>query len=241
MKPIIEAIDICKDFQLGHERIKAVDHVSLTVQKGEFVVITGESGSGKSTLLQILGLVDLPSRGKLLFDSKEVGHLKDNDLSDMRLYHVGFIHQFFHLVPSLTALENVALPLFVQKKPKREAYEKAAEILALVGLKDRGDHYPNQLSGGQMQRVAIARAVVTEPQIILADEPTGNLDSKTSEEILDLLSNINKTKKIAFVMVTHSDLAAKRGSRLIQMKDGQLIEKRVERKDSSLATTQGTP
>lgn len=226
MKALIEAADICKDFQLGNEIIRAVDHVSLTVQKGDFIAIIGESGSGKSTLLQILGLVDRPSSGKLFFDSKEIGCLKDNDLSDMRLYNVGFVHQFFYLVPSLTAVENVALPLFVQKKRKKEAYERAYEMLALVGLEERGEHLPNQLSGGQMQRVAIARAIVTDPQIILADEPTGNLDSKTSEDILDLISRINENEKITVVMVTHSGRAAERGRRLMHMKDGQLVENR---------------
>lgn len=222
-KPLIDIVGIGKTYRIGEVEVHALRQIDLQIFKGEYVALMGPSGSGKSTLMNILGCLDTPSRGTYTLNGTNVSKMSDNELAEIRNKEIGFIFQTFNLLPRNTALDNVALPLVYAGKGKKERLQKAAEALASVGLADRMYHKPNELSGGQRQRVAIARALVNNPSIILADEPTGNLDTKTSHEIMDLLENINNNGNTV-IIVTHEEDIAKRAKRIIRLRDG-LIEK----------------
>lgn len=212
-----------KYYTVGANTIKALDGVSLDIDDGEYVTVVGTSGSGKSTLMNILGCLDTPTSGSYLLDGEDVATLSDNTLSDIRSMKIGFIFQSFNLIPGLTALENVELPLLYRKVPKKQRGEIAMRALESVKLSDRALHRPSELSGGQQQRVAIARAVAANPAIILADEPCGNLDSKSGAEVLDILSQLSRGGKTV-VMITHNEDTAKKAQRLIRISDGRLCQ-----------------
>lgn len=203
--------------------VRALDGVSLDIKDGEYVTIVGTSGSGKSTLMNILGCLDTPTSGKYFLDEREVGSLSDSELSEIRSRRIGFIFQSFNLIPSLTALENVELPLLYRKIPKKKRGDIALAALESVGLSDRALHRPTELSGGQQQRVAIARAIAADPQMILADEPCGNLDSRSGAEVLDILAELNKNGK-TIIMITHNEDTAKQAKRLVRISDGKLTQ-----------------
>ena len=208
---------------MGDNKLLALNNVDVSINEGEFVSIMGSSGSGKSTLMNIIGCLDVPSNGDYFFRENNISKFSSNKLAELRNKDIGFIFQNFNLLPRLNALENVILPLLYSGKSSKERTKLALAALENVGLKDRTHHRPNQLSGGQQQRVSIARAIAGTPKLILADEPTGALDSNTSLEIMKILNDLNKTG-ITIVLVTHEDDIAKYGSRIIKMKDGQIIE-----------------
>ena len=220
---MIELKNIKKTFTLGGESIKAIDDVTFRIEKGEFVSIIGPSGSGKSTLMNILGLLDVPDSGSYKLDGIDVSKAKENELATIRNNKIGFIFQQFNLLGKMTALENVEIPLIYQGKSNEEAKKIAQELLEKVGLKGRENHVPNQLSGGQQQRVAIARALACNPEIILADEPTGALDSKTSVDIMNELESLNN-KGQTIIIITHDINVAKRAKRMVKIADGKLYE-----------------
>ncbi|WDE02316.1 ABC transporter ATP-binding protein [Thalassomonas actiniarum] len=221
---VVELQGISRSFELGNTRVTALDKLNLTLEKGEFVVLRGVSGSGKSTLLNLIGAMDAPDAGEVFIHGQALSSLSDKQKSQLRSRYIGFIFQAFNLIPVLTALENVQYPLSLQKVPDREAKARAAKALAQVGLADFVDRRPNQLSGGQMQRVAIARALVTNPDIILADEPTANLDSETSKQIMDLLGSLNRETGVTFLFATHHDFVLSRASRVLELKDGHIVK-----------------
>ncbi len=218
---MIEVESLCKTYDLGGTIVHALDHVSMTVNDGEMVAITGPSGSGKSTLMHILGCLDTPDSGVYRLAGENVAGLSSDRLAEIRNRHIGFVFQTFNLLPRLTALENVELPLLYAQD--KHANQKAVEALKTVGLSDRMRHGPNQLSGGQRQRVAVARAIVTNPTMILADEPTGNLDSKTGQEILELFHALNAAGHM-IVVVTHDPDVAKKCGRSIRIFDGRIVD-----------------
>jgi putative ABC transport system ATP-binding protein len=219
---MIRCIDVRKVYQQGNNEIIALDGVSLDIARGEFAVIMGPSGSGKSTFLHLIGGLDRPSSGELLVDHRLVGQMADDQITIFRRTRIGFIFQFFNLLPTLTALENITLPFVLDGRSKQEAEQKAQTLLGRVGLENRRDHLPEEMSGGEIQRIAVARALAFDPPILLADEPTGNLDSKTGESILLLLRQINREAGCTIVMVTHSQEAAGYGDRTIFFRDGKV-------------------
>lgn len=221
--PIIEITNITRDFPLGTEVIKVLKGIDLVIHKGEYVALMGPSGSGKSTLMNLLGCLDTPTSGSYVLNGKNVSTMIDDELAEIRNKEIGFVFQTFNLMPRTTALDNVALPMVYAGFSKSDRNDRAAEVLKQVGLDDRMDHKPNQLSGGQRQRVAVARALVNKPSIILADEPTGNLDSKTSVEIMGLFNDIHAQGNTV-ILVTHEEDIAAYAHRIIRLKDG-LIEK----------------
>lgn len=222
MSSIIETTEIAKIYQMGTQTVNALQSISININRGEYVAFMGPSGSGKSTLMNIVGCLDTPSAGTYILNNKDVSHMTENELADIRNKEIGFVFQTFNLLPRATALENVALPLIYAGLGKSDRDEKAMQTLENVGLADRADHKPNELSGGQRQRVAIARALVNDPSIILADEPTGNLDSKTSYDIMDLFHDLHESGN-TIIMVTHEDDIAHYAHRIVKLKDG-LIE-----------------
>lgn len=224
MSAVIELKNVTKTYHLGDEVLNALDNVSFSVQAGEFIAITGPSGSGKSTLANIIGGLDRPSTGSVVVDGNDLSHVTDRQLSDYRNQHIGFIFQSFNLQGTQTALENVTLPLIFSRMKAKERKARAIECLKAVGLDDRLKHKPGQLSGGQRQRVAIARALAVKPSIIIADEPTGNLDSARGEEIMHLLKDLNK-QGITLIIITHDMNIARQAGRTIQIKDGHLSER----------------
>jgi len=219
---MIRCIDVRKVYRQGNNEIIALDGVSLDIAKGQFAVIMGPSGSGKSTLLHLIGGLDRPTSGELLVDQRLVGQMADDEVTLFRRTRIGFIFQFFNLLPTLSALENVILPFVLDGRSKAEAEQKAKTLLDKVGLENRKDHLPEEMSGGEIQRIAVARALAFDPPILLADEPTGNLDSKTGESILSLLRDINREAACTIVMVTHSEEAARYGDRTIFFRDGKV-------------------
>jgi len=220
---MINISNLSKEYNLGYNSFLALDNISVKIQSGEFVSIMGSSGSGKSTLMNIIGCLDVPSSGDYKLNDQNISKLSSNDLADIRNKTIGFVFQNFNLLPRLNALENVMLPLLYSGKTANQRNTLALNSLNSVGLKDRINHRPNQLSGGQQQRVSIARAIVGIPKLILADEPTGALDSKTSLEIMSILENLNK-QGITIVLVTHENDIAEYGNRIIHMKDGIIIK-----------------
>ncbi|MGV3460131.1 MAG: ABC transporter ATP-binding protein [Flavobacterium sp.] len=218
-KPIIDIRGITRDFPLGNEIIHVLKGIDLTIQKGEYVALMGPSGSGKSTLMNLLGCLDTPTGGSYILNGKDVSKMHDDELAEIRNKEIGFVFQTFNLLPRTTALDNVALPMVYAGYKKPERNTRATEVLNQVGLGDRMDHKPNQLSGGQRQRVAVARALVNRPSIILADEPTGNLDSKTSVEIMNLFNEIHANGNTV-ILVTHEEDIAAYAHRVIRLRDG---------------------
>jgi putative ABC transport system ATP-binding protein len=219
---VIETTDIAKTYVMGHESIHALRSVSIQIPRGEYVAFMGPSGSGKSTLMNIIGCLDTPSKGQYILNGQDVSRMSDNQLAEVRNKEIGFVFQSFNLLPRATALDNVALPLIYAGLNKRERTERALESLRAVGLADRASHRPNELSGGQRQRVAIARALVNNPSVLLADEPTGALDSKTSHEIMDLFEALY-SKGNTIIMVTHEEDIARYAHRIVRLRDG-LVE-----------------
>ncbi len=220
--PLINITNIKRDFFLGSEIINVLKGIDLQINKGEYVALMGPSGSGKSTLMNLLGCLDTPTSGSYILNGKDVSQMHDDDLAEIRNKEIGFVFQTFNLLPRTTALDNVALPMIYAGYSKSDRNKRATEVLTQVGLDDRMDHQPNQLSGGQRQRVAVARALVNHPSIILADEPTGNLDSKTSVEIMKLFGDIHAAGNTV-ILVTHEEDIAKYAHRIIRLRDG-LIE-----------------
>ncbi len=219
--PIVELKAVHRSYKLGETHVHALRGVDLSVMEGDFTALIGASGSGKSTLLNMVGTIDTPDKGDVIVDGRNVGHLSENEKSLLRNEKIGFVFQSFNLVPVLSILENVELPLLVQNNlSKEERKKRAQEVLKDVGLETYGEHRPDQLSGGQRQRVAIARALVTYPKLVLADEPTANLDSKTTNSIIDLLLELNQKKKVTFLFCSHDEKLVKRVSKVIHIQDG---------------------
>ncbi|MCP9198334.1 ABC transporter ATP-binding protein [Gramella sp. GC03-9] len=219
MSKVIEISKITRDFPLGQEVVKVLKGIDLEIERGEYVAFMGPSGSGKSTLMNLLGCLDTPTSGTYILNGKDVSQMSDDELAEIRNKEIGFVFQTFNLLPRTTALDNVALPMVYAGASKSERVERAKEVLQSVGLGDRMDHKPNQLSGGQRQRVAVGRALVNKPSIILADEPTGNLDSKTSVEIMNLFDEIHANGNTV-ILVTHEEDIAMHAHRVIRLKDG---------------------
>lgn len=221
---ILKTDKLTKIYGSGENKVVALDHVSFSVNEGEFVAIVGASGSGKSTLLHLLGGVDKPTSGKVIVNGKDIYKLSDNDLAIFRRREVGLIYQFYNLIPILNVEENITLPLELDgKKANKEDLDK---LLKTLGMENRKKHLPNQLSGGQQQRVSIGRALITKPSIVLADEPTGNLDSKASDEIMELLKKANKDYKQTIIMITHNMELAKVADRIIEIEDGHIVREK---------------
>lgn len=221
---MIETTNLYKSFKLGELEVEVLKDINLIIQKGEFVSIMGPSGSGKSTLLYLLGGLDKPSSGSLKINGKELAVMKDKEESIMRRRELGFVFQFYNLIPNLNVEENILLPILLDGKKMKDYQGDLDEILEIVGLSDRRKHTPRELSGGQQQRVAIARALINKPEVILADEPIGNLDSKTGMEIMELFKRINQEQGKTIVQVTHSEKSAEYGTRIIRLKDGRVCE-----------------
>ncbi len=220
---MIEVRNATRVYRRGKNEVRALDGVSLQVPKGQFLSVMGSSGSGKSTLLNLLGALDTPTSGAITIDGREISRLPDEELSRFRRDRLGFIFQFFNLLPTLTALENVILPMLLSGRARGELEPKAEALLEQVGLKGRSGHRPDELSGGEMQRVAVARALLGEPALLLADEPTGNLDSKTGAEVLRLIREATRARNLTVIMVTHDPKAAEVGDRLMRLADGRVI------------------
>ena len=227
---IIKLKNVCKEYDMGEVKVKAVCGVDLSVKKGDFVAIMGPSGSGKSTMMNLVGALDLATEGDIFLDNLNIEHLEESDLAQIRGRKIGFIFQQFNLIPNLTAKGNVMLPMTFQEYSQEEREERAEELLKMVELDDRQDHYPNQLSGGQQQRVAIARALANDPEVILADEPTGNLDTKTGEKVMRFLEDFNEKGK-TIIMVTHdTELAEKHAKKIFWLRDGTVEKVTVKEK-----------
>ena len=221
MSSLIEVRDMCKVYNPGENEVRALDHVSFTIDEGELVAIIGQSGSGKSTLMNMLGCLDVPTSGEYLLHGKKVDEMKDRELSRIRNEEIGFVFQGFNLIPALDALGNVELPLIYRGMARKERQELAKEAIEMVGLSDRIHHRPNEMSGGQQQRVAIARAIAAKPPLILADEPTGNLDSHSSAEIIDILKKLHEEGR-TIIIITHDEGIAAQAGRRIHIMDGRI-------------------
>ena len=221
---IVSMQEVVKNYHLGKTVVNALRGIDLEIEKGEFICIAGPSGSGKTTLLNLIGCLDKPSSGKVFLDENDVEKLNDNRLSKLRAEKIGFIFQTFNLIPVLSAFENVEYPLLLKAVPRSSRKKRVLSMLEEVGLSDFTRHRPNQLSGGQRQRVAIARALVTDPEMILADEPTANLDSKTGEAIVDLMRKINEEMKATFIFSTHDAMVMKYAHRMMRLQDGRIVD-----------------
>jgi len=224
---VIEMQNVTKIYKMDSVSVVGVENINLKIKKGEFVCVMGPSGSGKSTMLHLMGCLDKPTYGKVFIDGADASKMSDDELADLRKNKIGFVFQFFNLYPTLTALENVELPMIIDEKDKEFRKKRALELLKMVEMEEFKDHLPSQLSGGQRQKVAIARALANDPPIILADEPTGNIDSKAGEEVMKIFKELNKSGK-TIVVVTHNENVAKFAERMILLKDGKII--RDERK-----------
>ncbi len=223
MEKLISVRDMCKIYNPGENEVRALDHVDLEMEKGEFVAIIGHSGSGKSTLMNMLGCLDVPTSGSYYLNGKDVSAMKDNQLSEIRNQEIGFIFQGFNLISNLTALENVELPLIYRGIGRAKRHKLAKEALIRVGLEKRMEHKPSEMSGGQQQRVAIARAIAAQPPVILADEPTGNLDSASTQEIMDILKGLHKAGR-SIILITHDNEIAEQAKRVVRILDGKIVE-----------------
>jgi len=223
---IVETINLKKTYMLGNVPVHALRGVNLIVEQGDFITILGPSGSGKSTLLNMIGVLDKPTEGKIFIEGVDVSNLSDNGLADLRR-RIGFVFQFFNIIPRLTACKNVELPMAVSNVNKIERRKRAEELLETVGLKERINHKPAELSGGERQRVAIARALANHPKFLLMDEPTGNIDSKTAYEIIELIKKLNEEKGVTIIIVTHDQNIAKQTKRTVQMLDGLIVSETV--------------
>lgn len=220
---LVRVVDLCKIYNPGENEVRALDHVNLEIRKGEFVAIIGQSGSGKSTFMNMLGCLDVPTSGKYYLNGTDVSTMKDNDLSVVRNKEIGFIFQGFNLIANLTAIENVELPLIYRGIDRKTRRKLAVESLKKVGLEKRMDHKPSEMSGGQQQRVAVARAVAAKPPIILADEPTGNLDTKSTQEIMEILKELHRSGRTV-IIITHDEEIASQAHRVIRILDGRIEE-----------------
>src|SRR3972149_1635361 len=218
---IIKLNNVLKDYLMGDSIIRALDGVDASVRKGDFIAIVGPSGSGKSTMMNMVGALDLATKGEIFLDGRDIEHLEESELAQIRGRKIGFVFQTFNLIPTLTALDNVMLPMLFQGISKEERVNRGKELMKKVGLSERMYHLPSELSGGQRQRVAIARALANDPEVILADEPTGNLDSKTGKEILDMFIKLNKEGK-TIIVVTHDSDIAKHANKILKIKDGKI-------------------
>ncbi len=219
---VVELIDVHKVYKTPYYEVKALNGVSLEIEEGEFVVIMGPSGSGKSTLLNMIGCLDKPTSGKVIINGVETSKLSDKELTELRRDTIGFVFQMYNLIPTLTAFENVELPMIFRGVKKDERKRKVMELLRLVGIEDAADRKPPEMSGGQQQRVAIARALANDPVILLCDEPTGNLDTKAGFQVMDLIKQQNEEKGVTVVLVTHNPMLTKYGDRVIKIRDGRL-------------------
>ncbi len=220
---MIELIDVVKKYRVGIHEVIALNGISLRIEDGEFVAVMGPSGSGKSTLLYLIGCLDKPTSGKVIIDGLDTSKLSDRDLTELRRDKIGFIFQQYYLIPTLTALENVELPMVFKKVPKAERLRRAEELLEIVGLGNKKDRKPNELSGGEQQRVAIARALANEPSILLCDEPTGNLDTKSGKVVMDIIKRLNIEKGVTVVLVTHDPSLSVYADRVIRIRDGRIV------------------
>ncbi|MGD6808315.1 MAG: ABC transporter ATP-binding protein [Candidatus Bathyarchaeia archaeon] len=223
MSTAIETINLQKDYGVGQLSVHALHNINIKFKNGEFIAVLGSSGSGKTTLLNVIGTLDKPTSGKVLIENKDLSSLKEKELVDIRRRKIGFIFQFYNLMPVLTAFENIELPMMISGVPKKEAQKRAKDLLESVGLTDRANHRPDQLSGGQQQRVAIARALANKPTIILADEPTGDLDSTTGAQVMAVLLKLSKEQGTTVLASTHDSSILKLADRALRMKDGQII------------------
>lgn len=223
-EPVIQVKDLYKFYSIGNNKVKALNGVDFTINKGEFCSIVGTSGSGKSTLLNMLAGLEKPSKGQIIIGGEHIEKMNENQLVKFRREHVGFIFQSFNLLPTMNAVENVALPLTFRGEPKKVRLAKAAKMLKLVGLKKQIHHKPTQMSGGQQQRVGVARALVVKPEIIFADEPTGNLDSNTSAEVMELMKKIVREQNLTLIMVTHDNYLASFADRIFHIRDGKILK-----------------
>lgn len=230
MSELIQIRDMCKIYNPGENEVRALDHVDLTIDENEFVAIIGQSGSGKSTLMNMLGCLDVPTSGTYILNGQDVSGLSDNDLSDIRNHEIGFIFQGFNLIAGLTALENVELPLIYRGVARKEREHLSREALKKVGLAARMDHKPSEMSGGQQQRVAIARAIAQAPPVILADEPTGNLDSGSTKEIMSILKELHGEGRTV-ILITHDNEIAARAKRIIRIMDGKIVDDIINRQE----------
>ena len=230
MEKLIRVQDMCKIYNTGENEVRALDHVNLEINRGEFVAIIGHSGSGKSTLMNMLGCLDVPTSGTYYLNGKDVSTMKDNQLSEIRNQEIGFIFQGFNLIANLNAIENVELPLIYRGIGKGERHRLAKEALTRVGLAKRMDHKPSEMSGGQQQRVAIARAIAAEPPVILADEPTGNLDSASTREIMEILKGLHDAGR-SVILITHDNDIADQAKRVVRILDGRIVEDYYNEKD----------
>lgn len=222
MSSKIQLEEVIKEYQMGENTVQALKGVDLEIEEGDFAAIMGPSGSGKSTLMNMVGALDTPTNGKVDFGEQDISQLSENQLAQLRGEKVGFIFQEFNLIPTMTAEENVQLPMLFKNKPKKQRQDRSSELLEEVGLGDRKKHFPNELSGGQRQRVSIARALANDPAVVLADEPTGNLDSKTGEKVLELLQRLNQDEGKTIIMVTHDKNDAEYADYIINIKDGEI-------------------
>jgi putative ABC transport system ATP-binding protein len=226
MVAIVEAVNLKKTYMLGKIPVEALRGINLKVENGDFLAILGPSGSGKSTLLNLIGALDKPTQGKMLIEGTDISKLNDNQLADLRL-RIGFVFQFFNLIPRFTAIENVELSMSIADASKADRRKRAETLLETVGLKGRMNHKPAELSGGEQQRVAIARALANNPKFLLMDEPTGNIDSKTANELMDLIKRLNEDDSVTTIMVTHDQHLAERAKRTLQMFDGLIVQESV--------------
>ncbi|MGV7227444.1 MAG: ABC transporter ATP-binding protein [Nitrospirales bacterium] len=224
--PLVQVENLQRSFKMGHQTVHVLNGITMTIQRGEMVAIIGASGAGKSTLLHILGTLDRPTKGEVLFEGKNMFKASETALASFRNRRIGFVFQFHHLLPEFTALENTYLPALIQKIPKQTAIDTATALLSEVGLSHRLHHKPGELSGGEQQRVAVARALIRRPDLVLADEPTGNLDTQTGDELFGLLRKLNETHGTAFIIVTHNEKLSHQTDRLIHLQDGQILEDR---------------
>ena len=225
--PILRLPDICKDYQQGKEPVRVLKNINLTVEAGDYIAIMGPSGSGKTTLMNLIGCLDVPTSGQFELNGQDLKDLDEDALAEIRNKHLGFVFQSFHLMPKMTALDNVALPLLYADVPLRERRERAAQALQAVGLGERMEFYPNQLSGGQCQRVAIARAMVGKPRLLLADEPTGALDTKAGNQVMEIFDKLSQ-EGMTILMITHEPAIAQRAKKIYHILDGQLLTQAEE-------------